>query len=150
MREGAQLEPAQGLGVGALEAVAHHHVLVVAAGRLGMIVGVAVVVIAPALRPGRLDLHLPDRAAGLGAEGEHRLAVEQAALGVGEHGALRLVLRCMLEADEVVEWRDQLDLEHAALQRDGEIRDAVLVSAMRMLCERGGRKGEGEEAGEEG
>ena len=149
--EDAQLQPTQRLGMRALETVACHHVLVIAAGRPVVVACLAPTVFAPAVPPRRFDADLTDHAASFRREREHRLAVEQEALRIGERTALRLVRRRMLEADEVVERRDQLQLQHAAFQYNGQFGDAVLVCAMRMLCRRGDREREGQDddAGEE-
>lgn len=121
-----------------------------APGRLGMVVRVSVIMLALALRPGRFDLHLADGATRLGRKRKHPSGVLEPAFGGGERRALRRVGRRMLEADKVVQRRDQLHLQHAALERHGQLGDAVLVGAMSVLRQRGGGCDEGEEAGENG
>ncbi len=79
------------------------------------------------LEPWRLDLDLLQRARRLRWQREQRLAALQRSLGLGERRALLGRAWRVLESDEIVERGLEFDEQGAAVERDLELGDPVLV-----------------------
>ena len=100
-------------------------------------------------RPRRLDVGTVEAAGSRGGQREQRARVEQAPPGLGQRRTLGVVDRGTLEADQIVERRDQLDEQRLPFERNAQLGHAVRVSPLHMLRTQHRRRAERDEQGEE-